>query len=209
MVRFLENFDLQEWHTFRTEAHARYFFEFSEPVELQQFLKDSPSCFEKILILGGGSNLLFTHDFPGLVIHPSMKGIGLDGEDDRQVWVKAGAGVIWDDFVQYAVDLGCGGVENLSLIPGRVGATPVQNIGAYGQEAGQVIESVTGIDLTNVEMRVIPAKDCHFSYRNSIFKQELKDRFVVTSVVYKLNKEPELLLSYGDVAQRAKEFGVL
>ncbi len=202
MIDFYQNYSLKGAHTFSTEASARFFLEFSEPAELQLFLSKHPDLFERVLILGGGSNLLFRDDFPGLVIHPAIPGISLADEDDRQVRIRAGAGVWWDDFVRFAVDRGWGGVENLSLIPGKVGAVPVQNIGAYGQEAAAVIDSVTGISLVSGELMDIPAADCQFGYRESVFKKELNGRFVVTSVVFRLEKKPELKISYRDVAEK-------
>jgi len=154
------------------------------------------------LILGGGSNLLFAGDFDGLVLYPHIPGLTVEREDRSQVWLRAGAGVVWDDLVEYAVSKGWGGVENLSLIPGNAGASPVQNIGAYGQEVSRVIESVTGVDLRTGELWEISAADCRFGYRNSIFKQELKEIFVITSVLYRLEKFPELCLTYQGVADR-------
>ncbi len=201
---FLENISLRKYHTFATEAKARYFLEFSDAAELLSFRKERPELFDRFLVLGGGSNLLFVGDFPGLVIHPAVPGIELVGEDDRQVWLRAGAGVVWDDFVQYAVERGWGGVENLSLIPGRVGAVPVQNIGAYGQEAGNVISSVAGIDLLSGGVRELEAPECAFAYRNSVFKGALKDTFIITSVVFRLDKVPTLVLGYGDILKEVE-----
>lgn len=145
MVVFLENASLRKLHTFATEAQACYFLEFSEVLELQSYIRKHKDLFKRVLVLGGGSNLLFTGDFPGLVLHPAIKGISVEREDEHHAWVRAGAGEIWDDFVAFAVAAGWGGVENLSLIPGTVGAVPVQNIGAYGQEASQVISSVRAL----------------------------------------------------------------
>ena len=146
------------------------------------------------------SNLLFTEDFDGWVLFPHIPGITLEREDRSGIWLRVGAGVVWDDFVAYAVREGWGGIENLSLIPGRVGAAPVQNIGAYGQEVSEVVEMVSGIDLRTGELCHIPAADCGFRYRNSIFKQELKGIFVITSVLFRLDKFPLPVLGYQGVA---------
>lgn len=208
MIRLLERFPLKPMHTFRTEAYARYFFEFTEAADLQNFIKVRPDMTGgRKLILGGGSNLLFVGDFDGLVLYPHIPGIAVEREDRSQVWLRAGAGVVWDDLVEYAVSQGWGGVENLSLIPGNAGASPVQNIGAYGQEVSRVIESVTGVDLRTGELWEISADDCRFGYRSSIFKQELKEIFVITSVLYRLEKFPDLCLHYQGVAERAGSHG--
>jgi UDP-N-acetylmuramate dehydrogenase len=202
MIRYFENYSLKKLNTFGTEATARYFFEFTEPSDLQELIFSGtlPSG-EQLLILGGGSNLLFVGDFDGWVLHPNIPGITLEREDRNFVWVRAGSGVVWDDFVAWVVREGWGGVENLSLIPGRVGAAPVQNIGAYGQEVSEVIESVSGIDLKTGEMLNINAEECGFGYRNSRFKQELKGSFVITSVLFRLDKFPLLKLGYQGIAE--------
>lgn len=169
---------------------------------MQLLIRNRPlGEFGSVLVLGGGSNLLFVSDFAGLVIYPNIPGIVPEKEDANHVWVRAGAGVEWDDFVEFAVNKCWGGVENLSLIPGKVGAAPVQNIGAYGQEAADAIESVSGIDLRTGEEWEINAADCRFAYRNSIFKQELRGKFLVTSVLFRLTKFPQLNLSYDGVAR--------
>lgn len=169
---------------------------------MQELIRSRPlGEFGPVLILGGGSNLLFVSDFDGLVLYPNIPGILPEKEDASHVWVRAGAGVEWDDLVEFTVGKGWGGIENLSLIPGKVGAAPVQNIGAYGQEAADTIVSVSGIDLRNGNEWEINASDCRFAYRNSIFKQELKGKFLVTSVLFKLGKFPQLNLSYEGVAR--------
>ena len=198
-MRLRENISLRAYHTFGTEAKARYFLEFTDSAELADLLRENPRLFDPVLVLGSGSNLLFTRDFPGMVIRPAVTGITVEKEDDHHVWLRAGAGVVWDDFVRYAVEAGWGGVENLSLIPGRVGAVPVQNIGAYGREAASVISSVTGVAVPSGEIREYGAAECRFGYRTSIFKEELRERFIITSVVFRLDRVPELVLEYGDL----------
>ena len=203
MVRFEENFSLKKYNTFGLSARCLYFFSFSETRELPEFL----SSFEQLntiprLIIGCGSNLLFVSDFNGLVIYPDISGISLINEDEKYVWIEAGAGEIWDEFVEYTVDKGYGGLENLSLIPGKVGASAVQNIGAYGVEVGELIECVKGFDLSTFEFCEIPVSQCEYSYRNSIFKNRLSQRFIVTSVVYRLSKFPVFKLNYGDLLRK-------
>ena len=199
VMLFLENISLRRFHTFATEAKARYYLEFSSSDELREMWKARPGLFSQVLVMGGGSNLLFTGDYPGMVIRPAVTGIALEKEDDRHVWLRAGAGVVWDDFVSFAVDAGWGGVENLSLIPGMVGAVPVQNIGAYGCEAASVISSVTGVEFPSGEIRDYDASSCRFAYRSSVFKEQLREKFIITSVVFRLDKTPQLKLEYGEL----------
>jgi UDP-N-acetylmuramate dehydrogenase len=210
MIRAYSNFQLKKHHTFGTEAFAKYYFEFTETDDLKGFLttnnewKESP-----ILILGEGSNLLFIDDFQGLVINPNIPGIKIVHEDRNNIWLEVGSGVVWDQLVEYAVFNQWGGIENLSLIPGKVGAAAVQNIGAYGMEIQNRIESVTGIDLETQTEYSIEAVDCLFAYRNSIFKNQLKDRFIITSVVFKLDKFPEFILNYGDLKTETEKLGTV
>ncbi|QGY42987.1 UDP-N-acetylmuramate dehydrogenase [Maribellus comscasis] len=210
MIRFFENYSLQPFNTFNIEAKAKYFFEFTEIADLTVFLQSNESWKEeKILVVGEGSNILFLEDFEGLVIHPNIPGVYAINEDRQNIWMEVGAGEIWDEFVKYCVDAQLGGIENLSLIPGTVGAAPVQNIGAYGQEVSEVIEKVKGYDLEKNEAVEFSNQECRFSYRNSIFKQELKNRFVITSVVFKLDKFPEFRLDYSNLEAKVSEKGVI
>lgn len=202
MIRFFENYSLKRLNTFGIPATARYFFEFTEPADLQEFMISNLYKANDIrMVIGGGSNLLFLNDFGGLILFPNIPGISIEREDRNHIWVRAGAGVVWDDFVADVVREGWGGVENLSLIPGRVGAAAVQNIGAYGQEVADVIESVTGIELLTGEGMLIGSDQCGFGYRNSIFKNELKNSFIITSVLFRLYKFPVLLTGYHGVAE--------
>lgn len=208
MIRFFENHSLRSHNTFKIEAQARFYFEFTEVDELKHFI-ESGSCLRKnkTLIAGEGSNILFLSDFDGLVIHPKISGMRQVNEDSRNVWIEAGAGEIWDEFVNYCVGLQLGGIENLSLIPGTVGAAPVQNIGAYGQEVANVIERVRGFDLERNEEVEYSNRECCFGYRDSIFKRTLNNRFVITSVVFKLNKFPEYRLDYGNLKEQVNQRG--
>jgi UDP-N-acetylmuramate dehydrogenase len=208
MIRFSENYSLQKHNTFGIEAGAKYFFEFTDVEDLSVFLGSNKSITgEKVLVLGEGSNILFLNDFDGLVIHPNIPGIHVVKEDRQNLWIEAGAGEVWDELVQYTVDYQLGGIENLSLIPGSVGAAPVQNIGAYGQEVGNVIEKVNAFDLENNMPLEFSAEECEFAYRNSIFKRKFKNKLVITSVVFRLEKFPEFVLSYGQVEEKVKEKG--
>jgi UDP-N-acetylmuramate dehydrogenase len=162
---------------------------------------------EKILLLGEGSNILFLHDFDGLIIHPNIPGSQIINEDRQHVWIEVGAGEDWDEFVKYCVDNHYGGVENLAFIPGNVGAAPVQNIGAYGQELSNVVDSVKGYDLKRHEFVEYSNKACQFSYRDSIFKSRLKNQFIILSVIFKLDKFPQFKLDYSILEQKVSEQG--
>jgi len=208
MIRFSENYSLKQHNTFGIDARAKYFFEFTEIEDLLVFLNSNESLKEeKLIVIGEGSNILFLNDFDGLIIHPNIPGIQVVKEDRQNIWLEVGAGEVWDELVQYAVDFGLGGVENLSLIPGSVGAAPVQNIGAYGQEVGNVVVKVNGFDLNTMAKREFSAGQCEFGYRNSIFKRTFKNSFIITSVVFKLEKFPEYVLNYGQVEEKASAKG--
>jgi UDP-N-acetylmuramate dehydrogenase len=210
MIRSYSNYQLQKHHTFGTKATAKHYFEFTETEDLEAFLTTTTQWQElPILILGEGSNLLFVSDFQGLIINPNVPGIKIVHEDRNNIWLEVGAGVVWDDLVEYAVFNWWGGIENLSLIPGKVGAAAVQNIGAYGMEIQNQIESVTGFDLESQTEYTLDVSDCQYAYRNSIFKSQLKDRFIITSVSFKLDKFPEFILNYGDLKAETEKFGAI
>lgn len=188
-------------NTFGIEAYAKRYVEYTSEEELISIIP-SLTNEQSILHVGGGSNLLFTKDFDGLVLHSGIKGIELlnDGsEDDEHVKVRVGAGVIWDDFVDWAVNSDLYGAENLSLIPGEVGASAVQNIGAYGVEAKDLIVKVECVDIRSGEKVCFNNVDCHYSYRQSIFKNELKGKYAVTYVTYKLSRIFHPQLEYGNI----------
>jgi UDP-N-acetylmuramate dehydrogenase len=208
MIRSYSNYPLRKLHTFGTEASTKYYFEFTETEDLEGFLatnKDWPN--QQLLIIGSGSNLLFVNDFPGLIINPNIPGIKIVHEDRNNIWLEVGAGVVWDELVEYAVFNRWGGIENLSLIPGKVGAAAVQNIGAYGMEIQNQIETVTGFNLETLTENILESTDCQFAYRDSIFKNELKNSFIITSVVFKLDKFPEYILNYGDLKSETEKLG--
>lgn len=210
MIRFSENYPLKNHNTFGIDARAKFYFEFTEPADLFVFTQSNESLRdEPLLLIGEGSNLLLLGDFNGLVLHPNIPGIKEIKEDRQNIWLEAGAGETWDELVQYAVDYGFGGIENLSLIPGKVGAAPVQNIGAYGQEVGNVIELVKGFDLQTSQQVEFTTAECEFGYRSSIFKTKLKNRVVITSVVFRLSKFPEFSLRYGDLERKVNEKGAV
>ncbi|MBA4408125.1 MAG: UDP-N-acetylenolpyruvoylglucosamine reductase [Odoribacter sp.] len=210
MIRSYTDYPLRKLHAFGTDATTKYYFEFTETEDLKGFLATNQEWKNlEILILGEGSNLLFVNDFQGLIIHPNIPGIKISYEDRNNIWLEVGAGVKWDDLVEYAVFNRWGGIENLSLIPGKAGAAAVQNIGAYGMEIQNQIESVTGIDLETQTEITFEASECEYSYRDSIFKNKLKNRFIITSVSIKLDKFPEFILNYGDLKTDAEKYGAI
>ena len=210
MLRFYKNYSLKPHNTFNIEAKTKLYFEFTEVDDLKQLVSSDFFLNEnKVLIVGEGSNILFLDDFDGLVIRPNILGIQQIKEDRQNVWIEVGAGEIWNEFVSYCVDMQLGGIENLSLIPGTVGAAPVQNIGAYGQEVAGVIERIKGFDLEKKDYAEYSNPECGFAYRDSIFKQSLKNRFIITSVVFKLDKFPEFRLDYSNLKEKTEQLGGL
>ncbi len=198
-MKISENYSLKPYNTFDIDVCCKYFVEADDVKGLLDFVAAYEWNPFEVLILGGGSDFLFTEDFDGTVFYPVMKDMVVTGEDEQRIKVRVGAGVVWDDFVAWAVGHGYGGVENLSLIPGHVGAAPVQNVGAYGMEAGNVIEFVEAVDLEKAQCVKITAAECRFAYRDSIFKQEWKNRFIITHVTFCLSKNPQFCLDYGNV----------
>ena len=201
-----ENKSLRGLNSFGVDVSARRFAEFSDRAELTALLDSLPPG-EKWMILGGGNNVLFTGDYDGTVLHPACRDIAQVSDDGRTVRVRAGAGVEWDDLVAWAVRNGLGGIENLSLIPGYVGAAPVQNIGAYGAEAKDTIESVECLLTDTRETVTLSNAECRFGYRDSIFKRELKGRAVILAVQFVLARDPQFRLRYGDVEQQVEALG--
>jgi len=195
-MKLFENYSLKNLNTFGIEVITKYFAEIFSEKELIELLSDEKSKHEKKIVLGGGSNILFTKNFNGLVIKNSIPEINVLKEDDDSVMIEAGAGVIWNDLVQFCVERNFGGIENLTLIPGTVGAAPIQNIGAYGQELADTFYSLDGFYFENCEKKTFSKSDCKFSYRSSIFKENLKDKFIITSIRLKLNKIFKFNTSY-------------
>ena len=207
MIRVRENYNLKAHNTFSMDATCKYFVESDREKELSEFVTDYELNPEEIIILGGGSNFLFTTDFPGVVFYPLMEGYTILREDEHEVIVQVGSGVVWDDFVAWTVECGYYGIENLSLIPGHVGATPVQNIGAYGVEVKEVISGVRAIDLQTGKVVGFHADQCRFGYRDSIFKHEWKNRFIITYVTFCLSKRPCFNLNYGSIREEVDRLG--
>lgn len=201
------NVSLRDLNTFGLDADARFFINVRSVEELTAILRDPEWKNFPKFILGGGSNILLTKDIDALVIHPDIKGIAIAEENEETVVLEVGAGEVWHDFVMHCVDKGYGGVENLSLIPGTVGAAPMQNIGAYGVEIRSVIVSVEAVDIETGEKRVFSNAECEFGYRESVFKKALKNKYVITGAIFRLSKQPVLNAAYGDVQKTLQEMG--
>jgi UDP-N-acetylmuramate dehydrogenase len=203
-MEILHNFSLKNYNTFGIEAKAEQFVAVHSVSELKSILEQSKN--QRKFVLGGGSNMLLTKNIEALVIHIDLKGKKILKEDADYVWVESQAGENWHQFVLWAIDQDFGGLENMSLIPGNVGTTPVQNIGAYGAEIKDFFVSCDAINIENQEMRTFTKEECNFGYRESIFKHEVKDQYIITSVVFKLTKQNHKInTSYGDItAELAK-----
>ena len=192
-------------NTFGIDAWCREFTEYRDVDTLKQLLRQLRD--EKWLHIGGGSNLLFVGDYDGVVLHSLIDDCAMVREEEDKVWVRAGAGLVWDDFVAWTVVADLHGLENLSLIPGEVGASAVQNIGAYGVEAGHFISEVEAVDTATGEVRHIPASECRYAYRSSMFKHDWKDRYVVTHVTYRLSRTFTPDLEYAAIRRAMEERG--
>jgi len=202
-----KNFNLQAYNTFGLSAIAELFDEFTSIDELDKFLAEDRK--RDLLVIGGGSNLLLTQDVKGLVLKNSIKGIDVVDETSSHAIIKAAAGETWHDLVLYSIENNYGGIENLSLIPGSVGAAPMQNIGAYGVEIKDVFEELEAYEIATGKIRVFSAQECQFGYRESVFKRDLKGKFIIVSVSIRLNKSNSVNTSYGAIEGRLKEMGVL
>lgn len=207
MLQILENISLKPYNTFGIDVKARFFVEILNEKDLVELFGNDIAQSNALLILGGGSNILFTQNFEGLVVKISIKGIAQQIKGDV-VQVEAGAGEVWNDFVQYCVKNGFAGVENLSLIPGTVGASPVQNIGAYGVELQDVFESCNAVEIKTGKLRTFSKADCAFAYRESIFKGQLKGQYVITSVKFNLQTKPNINTKYGAIETELAHRGI-
>jgi UDP-N-acetylmuramate dehydrogenase len=202
-----ENISLKKFNTFGLNVRADHLVTFKLEENAIHFLKHRKESDKECLILGRGSNMLFTKDFHGTIIHPEMEGISLEGKKGNDVIVSAGSGTVWDKLVESTVNNGLGGLENLSLIPGLVGAAPVQNIGAFGAEVKDTIEKVRVITLEDGSIREFSNEECRFRYRDSIFKGEFKGKYLITKVYFKLSTKPKLSLEYGSLKEEINKLG--
>ena len=203
---FQQNVSLKPFNTFGLEAHAAHFCAFQSIEELREALAQKAEL--PLLVLGGGSNMLITQNFQGLVLKNELKGIELIRETADYFFVEAQAGENWHQFVLTAIDNGWAGVENLSLIPGTVGAAPMQNIGAYGVELEQVFDHLKALEISSGAIKTFDHSACEFGYRESVFKKVLKGKYIITSVTFRLNKQPAFNTSYGAIQETLDAMGV-
>ncbi|MDF1672227.1 MAG: UDP-N-acetylmuramate dehydrogenase [Vicingaceae bacterium] len=204
-MKIQQSISLKAYNTFGIDVKAQKFVEVTDQSQLKSILEKNTLS---LLILGGGSNLLLTKDFDGLVIKNNIKGIDIVVEDNDSVTLKVGAGENWHRFVMYCIDNNYCGVENLSLIPGNVGASPMQNIGAYGVEVKDVITKVEAINLKDFSVKEFENQECDFGYRTSVFKTSEKGNYFISAVTFKLSKHPKLNTSYGAIDNELKEKGI-
>lgn len=200
------NKDLKPFNTFGLTSIAERLVHIDQPAELEAFFSEHPQA--PTLVLGGGSNLLLTRDLPGTTLRIEFPGIELIDQDKEHFYVKAGAGVVWHEFVLAAIANGWAGVENLSLIPGSVGAAPMQNIGAYGVEIKEVFHALEAFIIGDKSVETFSKVDCQFGYRESVFKRALKNKAIITSVTFKLNKTPRFNTSYGAIDAELERMNV-
>lgn len=207
-VNIQQNISLKQYNTFGIDVNAKEFVSVDTLEELQILCQAFNLNERKLLILGGGSNLLLTDHFNGMVIHVNLKGIQVMHENDEHVWIKSMAGEVWHKFVLWCVERNFAGLENLSLIPGYVGAAPMQNIGAYGVELKHTFDSLEAVEIATGEIKKFTNDECKFGYRESIFKHEAKGKYIIASVTFKLNKKPLFNTTYGAIQQTLEKMQV-
>ena len=201
---FQEKQSLKAHNTFGLDCQAQFFATFTSEEELKTLL---PQAQKPLLVLGGGSNILLTQNFEGSVLKNEIKGIEVVEENEEYALVKVGGGEVWHDFVMWSIENNLGGIENLSLIPGSVGAAPMQNIGAYGVEIKSVFEQLEAIEIDTLASKTFNNEACQFGYRYSIFKGELKGKYIITQVYFKLQKKHSFNTSYGAIEEELKNMG--
>ena len=206
-MKIFKDHSLLPYHTFGMDVQASVFVEYASVDELKQLLADEALFCEPWFHIGGGSNLLFTRHYPGLILHSAIKGYEVVNDTTTEVHVRVGAGEVWDEFVAYSVANEWYGAENLSAIPGEVGASAVQNIGAYGIEAKDLILQVEALEATTGKAYTFTNEQCKYAYRDSIFKNEWKHRYIITHVTYRLLKMPVFHLDYGNVQNELQKRG--
>ncbi len=203
-----QNVSLKKYNTFGIDVNAEKFAQFSSVYDLQALFHDINIDKEPIFILGGGSNILFTKNVEGLVLKNNIYGIETVHEEEKNVYVKTGAGENWNQFVLHCIERNFGGVENLSLIPGKVGAAPMQNIGAYGVEIKDVFHSLEAYNFLEKKIMNFTLNDCEFGYRESIFKKRYKGEFAILNVTFRLSKIPHFNISYGAIEEQLQKMNV-
>jgi UDP-N-acetylmuramate dehydrogenase len=207
-MTFRQNISLQPFNSFGIDQQTGWFCEIADEAEFPAILNFLREHEMPVLIVGGGSNMLLTKDFEGLVIRNRLMGIEVVSDEADHVLVKAAAGEVWHDFVMYCIDKGYGGIENLSLIPGCVGAAPMQNIGAYGVEIKDTFSELEALHMKTGKKRSFSLEECYFGYRESVFKNEVKGEYLITSVTFRLSKNPQFQTTYGAIQQELEKMGV-
>ncbi len=207
-MTILNKISLKPFNSFRVDAKADYFVSIHNTDDIFQLIETDVFKNNKFFILGGGSNVLFIEDFKGIIINIEIKGMHIIESTDDYLILEVGAGEDWNNFVRTCVNCNYYGIENLALIPGKVGAAPVQNIGAYGAEQKDCLVALKGVNLRTKEMIELKFEDCKFGYRSSIFKEELKDKFLITSVQYKLSRQKKFNFSYKELEIEINKFPV-
>jgi UDP-N-acetylmuramate dehydrogenase len=208
-MQILENISLKPYNTFGIDATARYFTDLKTEEDILSFFSSRNPAGDPLMILGGGSNILFSKDYDGTVARMSTRGLDLLSEDDESVVISASAGETWDNVVKYTVGEGWGGLENLSLIPGNVGTSPVQNIGAYGAEMKDVLHSVEAIHVETKQKKLFTPAECNLDYRDSVFKGMLKGQYMILKVAFRLSKRPVLNLHYAQIREEMTVMNIL
>ncbi|MGA3015049.1 MAG: FAD-binding protein, partial [Bacteroidales bacterium] len=203
-MKYREQISLKSFNTFGIDVRAQYFEEARTEEDIIELAEDQEDSYLPFLVLGGGSNILFIKDYPGKILKISTKGIRVIKEDEEAVHVRASSGENWDDLVKFSVDNGWGGIENLSAIPGNAGTSPVQNIGAYGVEMKDSFTELEAFDLVDKVKKILLKEDCQLGYRESIFKSQMKGRFIILNVTFRLMKKPILCLEYGNIREELK-----
>jgi len=206
VAKIFQDISLKPYNTFGIDVNARYFSSFSDSDDLSELLTFKPAISN--MILGGGSNILFTNDFNGIVLKNEIKGIEELHEDNEYIYVKAGAGENWHQFVLHCLARNWAGLENLSLIPGNVGAAPIQNIGAYGVELREVFSNLEAFHLQENKIYNFTLGDCEFGYRDSIFKKKYKGQFAILNVTFRLRKHPVFHINYGAISEELEKAGI-
>ena len=204
-----QHISLLPYNTFGIDVKADFFIEYNSASDLQEVLRSEIVKGNRVLHIGAGSNLLFLSDYKGVILHSKIKAITKVREDANSVFLEVGSGVNWDDFVGYCVENDWGGVENLSLIPGEAGASAVQNIGAYGVEVQEVMVEVNAVEVETAALRTFSRDECSYGYRDSVFKNKLKGRYIITSIVFRLEKNPVFRLHYQHLEEEVLKTGVI
>lgn len=207
MLHIQKDFPLNTLNTFGIAAKAKFYVEISSEADLHDVFNHAIAKENKLLVLGGGSNMLFTRDYEGLVLRINIKGIE-EQQNGEDILITAGAGEVWNDLVGYCVKNGYAGIENLTLIPGTVGASPIQNIGAYGVEVKDVFESCTAFEMATGKVRTFNKEECEFGYRESVFKNRLKGKYIITAVTYRLHRIATLKTHYGAINAELERRGI-